>query len=131
MTNIHLVETKGSLPKSKELSAMDNILLAIGGKVMTKSSQTGQAEPKISLICWLALVSVIALVVMSFFFGRLDGFSKGIEEGKEQSTLEQLQKQIETLQKQKTDEEKFKQNLKIAEEFDKKQKEEKTNANHK
>ena len=126
---IHLVDTKDLSP-SKELSAIDKILLAVGGKVMTKNSQNGQVEPKVSLIFWFALTAILALIAMAFFFGQLDGFSKGVEKGKEQSTLEQLQKQIETLQKQKTDEEKFKQNLKIAEEFDKKEKE-KNNANHK
>ena len=122
-SNIHLIHASSSeKPPEPSLTNLDSFCLRLGVKTMQKNSQSGQSEPTFSAVFWLAVVALAVIIGLAYFIGQLSGYSEGVEKGKEKSTLETLQKQIETLQKQKTDEEKFKQNLKIAEEFDKKQK---------
>ena len=95
---IHLV-TPADTPQS-ELSQWDVICLSLGAKVMTKNSH-GHEEPRLSVVVWLLVAAFTVIIALALFLGWFTGYQSGVSKGKEEATLEVIQKDLESIKKQK------------------------------
>jgi hypothetical protein len=74
---------------------------------MTKNSH-GHEEPKLSVVVWLLIAAITVIVALALFLGWFTGYQSGINKGKEEATLEVIQKDLEAIKKQKTADENLK-----------------------
>ena len=89
------------------LSQWDSICLKLGVKTMTTNSH-GHEEPRLSVVVWLLVAAFAVIIALALFLGWLSGYQSGVTKGKEEATLEVIQKDLESIKKQKLADENLK-----------------------
>ena len=67
---------------------------------MTKNSH-GHEEPRLSVVVWLLVAAFTVIIALALFLGWFTGYQFGVNKGKEEATLEVIQKDLESIKKQK------------------------------